>query len=77
MTFIEWREVFEEIFEDCPDSWTLSRVHRNDRNQLQKLESRRRMTWTAFAQYVRMALLLIQSLNTRGSGLFSANFVNE
>jgi hypothetical protein len=50
MSFIDWRDVFDDIFEAYPDKWKLTYVHRNDTSQNQKLQTKREMKWTRYAR---------------------------
>jgi hypothetical protein len=50
MSFIDWRDVFDDIFEAYPDKWKLTYVHRNDTSQNQKLQTKREMKWTTYAR---------------------------
>jgi hypothetical protein len=52
MSFIDWRDLFDEIFEDYPHSWKLTCVQRSNTRQLQKLQKCRKMERTAYAKYI-------------------------
>ena len=54
MSFIEWTDVFNDVFEDEPDDWCLTLVHRNDASQIRRFEGQGKMTRTVFARYVDM-----------------------
>ncbi|CAF1280033.1 unnamed protein product [Rotaria sordida] len=51
MSFIEWRTLFDDIFDGYSDEWTLTYVHRNDKIQNQNLENKRRMERTGYAKF--------------------------
>jgi hypothetical protein len=52
MSFIEWKDLFDDIFEGYPDQWTLTHVHRNDKIQFQKLQNQRKMERDGYARYI-------------------------
>ncbi len=52
MSFIDWKDLFDDIFESYPDNWTLICVHRNDKSQCDKLGEQRQMKKTGYARYI-------------------------
>jgi len=62
MSFIEWKDIFDDIFEAYPDKWTLTCVHRNNRSQYEKLQKKRQMPRTRYARYVSFASFLFISI---------------
>ncbi|CAF0954516.1 unnamed protein product [Adineta steineri] len=52
MSFIDWQDLFNEVFEDCYDSWILAFLHRNDMSQHENLEKNcAKMTRTGYAHF--------------------------
>lgn len=58
MSFIDWKDLFDDIFEGYPDKWTLNWVHRNNTSQYQKLQNKREMERTGYARYIILFFIL-------------------
>jgi hypothetical protein len=50
MSFIDWKDLFDDIFEASSDKWKLKHVQRNDTSQNRKLQTKREMKWTGYAR---------------------------
>ncbi|CAF1083323.1 unnamed protein product [Adineta steineri] len=51
MSFIDWKDIFDDIFEAYPDKWSLNQMHRNNVSQLRKLQTKRTMERQAYARF--------------------------
>jgi hypothetical protein len=52
MSFIDWKDLFDDIFESYPNKWILTFLHRNNPRQYQKLQNNRQMERTGYARYM-------------------------
>lgn len=63
MSFIDWKDVFDEIFEGLSDSWSFTLVSRGNQFRLTKLENERykleRNGYAKYADIVRFLFNLI------------------
>ncbi len=50
MSFIDWKDSFDDIFEAYPDKWTLNCVYRNNTNQYEKFANKLKMQHTGYAR---------------------------
>ena len=50
MTLIEWRDVFDDRFQDYPDTWSLNQAHRNDKNLFNRLQTQNCLTQKRYAR---------------------------
>jgi hypothetical protein len=71
MTFLDWRYLFDEIFQDYPDDWKLNYVHRNELNRIEGLQNHRKMNREKFALYVTLIYILLLVL------VFLVSFVKD
>ncbi len=51
MSFIDWKDSFDDIFEAYPGKWTLNFLHRNNKNPYEKLKNKRTMQHIGYARY--------------------------
>ncbi|CAF0962114.1 unnamed protein product [Adineta ricciae] len=51
MSLIEWRDVFDDIFQDYSDTWSLNQAHRNDKNLFNRLQTQNCLTQTRYAGF--------------------------
>lgn len=51
MSFITWKNIFDDVFRECPEKWKLSAVHRNDETEECKLKNKQYFRRKGFAKY--------------------------
>lgn len=51
MSFIEWRDVFDDKFQDYPDTWSLNQAHRNNKRLFNQLQTQNCFTQTRYARF--------------------------
>ncbi|CAF1303119.1 unnamed protein product [Adineta ricciae] len=51
MSLIEWRDAFDDIFQDYSDTWSLNQAHRNDKSLFNRLQTQYCLTQTRYARF--------------------------